>query len=80
MRRTRLQMLQNARAKVARAKQSVAMILEQQWPVGTPIKWSRNYGRAHTGWVVSHSKSDRIKVENADTGKEYWIHAYNIRD
>ena len=38
-------------------------------------KWS---GRMYEGTVILHSYGDRIKVQNALTGKKRWIRAYNL--
>ncbi len=52
---------------------SMAAALGSEYPVGSPISWSRN--GVHEGVVVSHAYYDRIKVRNTNTGNEVWIYA-----
>jgi hypothetical protein len=64
------------------AEQRVATLLQELWPVGSPIRWARGFAPTHwqSGHVVSHGSGDRIKVKNEQTQREYWIHAHDIME
>lgn len=66
------------------AARRVATYLRDEWPVGAAIRWRRfaaatssTGGHCH-GVVTGHGGGERIKVRNAVTGREYWIHAYDM--
>lgn len=64
------------------AEARIAHLLQKLWPIGNPIRWTRGADPSHwhEGIVTAHSTSDRIKVKNTATGREYWIHAYDVME
>lgn len=63
---------------IRHAEQDLNDCVAYYFPVGAEVSWDT--GRSvQRGWVVDHGWFDgRLKVENMDTGKRYWIRAWNI--
>lgn len=62
-----------------KAQDIIDKVLKRDYPSGTEVAWKRN--GIHEGTVVFYGGfGDRIKVRNAKTGRELWIHAYCIVD
>jgi hypothetical protein len=55
----------------------IAKQIERDYPVGEEIEWQKG-GRQYGGRVVHHCFGDRLKVHNEKTGRELFIHAYQI--
>lgn len=73
--------LKRAHNSVLAAEEAEAMVLKNDYPIGSRVRWLRgsNTGlRRCAGHVVMHSYGDRIKVRNETTETEYWIHSYDI--
>ena len=62
-----------------KAQAAIDQVLKRDYPSGVEVTWKRN--GIHEGTVVFYGGfGDRIKVKNANTGRELWIHAYCIVD
>ncbi len=73
----RVEQLKAALAARRAADIEIERILKDLFPTGAPIEWEM-FGRARVGYVTMNCHDDRVKVRNADTGREFFIHAERI--
>lgn len=67
-----------ARGAAALARREVRLALGEGYPPGSAIRWSSSGGGRQRGTVVMNCCDDRIKVRNARTGRELFIHSWRI--
>lgn len=61
------------------AEDMVEHVLREQFPVNAFVAFVGNSGNTLLGRVVMHGRRDRIMVENAKTGRAYWIYAWRLQ-
>jgi hypothetical protein len=75
--------VQRLRAAIARrkaAEANVGRVLREQFPAGAFIAFTGHNGNTLLGRVLDHAvMGDRVKVENARTGRAYWVHAWRLQ-
>jgi len=69
--------IKDAIRKVKAAKKKLSATVAKAFPVGSDIHWEKHGHRQH-GTVLNHGETGRLRVQNAHTGKNYWIGMYDI--
>ena len=69
--------LKRAIRSVQASEEKLGSVMRTDYPVGGRVRWGRG-GYTQRGEVIMHGYQDRLKVLNHKTGRELWIHAYDI--
>lgn len=80
---TKMQRLTAALREKQQMDTIITDMLKEMWPVGSSIMWVNVSGTLHNhahhnGTVLGHGHGRRVLVENDETKKRYWIHAWRI--
>lgn len=62
------------------AEMDAVAAFKRAYPIRSEIAWTYMSSTLQHGWVALHSYGDRVMVENAATGKSYWITHSRVLD